>query len=145
MLSNTQFGGSKSEETTIIRNGVKIEGKITSSGSIRVDGEIQGDIFSQSNVTIGEQGKVNGQINADDITIGGKVNGMVRAKSKLILDSKGDLKGDIFTKNLAIEAGAKFDGKSKTGDSFDIGETQETKNSNSNLTKMPINVPLDKN
>jgi len=49
MLNNTQFGSSKSEETTIIRSGVKIEGKITSSGNIRVDGEIQGDIFSESN------------------------------------------------------------------------------------------------
>jgi len=48
MLKNKQFEGVKSEEITIISNGVKIEGKITSSGNIRVDGEIQGDILSQS-------------------------------------------------------------------------------------------------
>ena len=121
MLNKTQFGTSKSEETTIIRSGVKIEGKITSSGNIRVDGEIQGDIFSESNITIGEDAQVNGQLNANAITIGGKVSGTVRAKGKLILGSTGNLKGDIITKNLAIEAGAKFDGKSKTGDSIDIG------------------------
>ena len=116
MLSNTQFGGSKSEETTIIRNGVKIEGKITSSGNIRVDGEIQGDILSQSNVTVGENGQVNGQINAGVIMIGGKVSGTVSANEKLILESKGNLKGDIFTKILVVEAGAKFAGKSKMED-----------------------------
>jgi len=121
MLNKTQFGTSKSEETTIIRSGVKIEGKITSSGNIRVDGEIQGDIFSESNITIGEDAQVNGQLNANAITIGGKVSGTVIAKGKLILGSTGNLKGDIITKNLAIEAGAKFDGKSKTGDSIDIG------------------------
>ena len=119
MLKNETFGGVKSEETTIISNGVKIEGKITSSGNIRVDGEILGDIISQSNVSVGENGQVNGQINANVITIGGKVSGTVKAKEKLVMDSKGNLKGDIFTKILVVEAGAKFDGKSKMGDSTD--------------------------
>jgi len=135
MLNNTQFGGSKSEETTIISRGVKIEGKITSSGNIRIDGEIQGDIFCKSNITIGEDAKVNGQINAIVITIGGKVSGIVRAKDNLILDSKSNLKGDIFTKNLVIEEGAKFDGKCKTGDSIDIGESQETTKPSTTITR----------
>jgi cytoskeletal protein CcmA (bactofilin family) len=135
MLKNTQFEGVKSEEITIISNGVKIEGKITSSGNIRVDGEIKGDILSQSNVTVGEYGQVNGQINAGVITIGGKVSGSVRAKEKLVLDSKGNLKGDIFTKILVIEAGAKFDGKSKMGDSKDIWEIEETSKPSTTTTK----------
>ncbi len=140
MLNNKQFGSSKSEETTIISRGVKIEGKITSSGNIRVDGEIQGDIFSESNITIGEDAKINGLINATFITIGGKVSGIVRAKDKLILNSKSNLKGDIFTKNLVIEEGAKFDGKSKTGDSIDIGESQETIISSATLSKLPVDT-----
>ncbi len=135
MLNNKQFGNSKSEETTIISKGVKIEGKITSSGNIRVDGEIQGDIFCESNMTIGEDAKVDGQINANTITIGGKVSGIVRAKENLILDSKSNLKGDIYTKNLVIEEGAKFDGKSKTGDSKDIWEIQETTKPSTTITK----------
>jgi cytoskeletal protein CcmA (bactofilin family) len=125
MLKNESFGGVKSEETTIISNGVKIEGKISSSGNIRVDGEVLGDIISQSNVSIGESGQVNGQINANVITIGGKVSGTVKAKEKLVLDSKGNLKGDIFTKILVVEAGAKFDGKSKMGDLKEIVEVKE--------------------
>lgn len=128
MLKNESFGGVKSEETTIISNGVKIEGKITSSGNIRVDGEVQGDILSQSNVSVGENGQVNGQINAEIITIGGKVSGTVKAKEKLVLDAKGNLKGDIFTKILVVEAGAKFDGKSKMGDQRDIVELKESLN-----------------
>jgi cytoskeletal protein CcmA (bactofilin family) len=116
MIKNYSSDGIKSEETTIISNGVKIEGKITSSGNIRVDGEIFGDIISQSNVTVGENGKVNGQISAAAITIGGMVSGTVRAKEKLILDAKCNLNGDIFTKIFSVEAGAKFEGKSKMGE-----------------------------
>ena len=135
MLNNTQFGSSKSEETTIISRGVKIEGKITSSGNIRIDGEIQGDIFCESNITIGEGAIVTGQVNANVITVGGKVSGIVRAKDNLVLDSKSNLKGDIFTKDLVIDEGAKFDGKCKTGGSIDIGESQETTKPNTTITK----------
>ncbi len=135
MSNNTQFGSSKSEETTIISRCVKIEGKIISNGNIRIDGEIQGDIFSESNVTIGQGAKINGQINANVITIGGKVSGIVRAKDKLILDSKSYLKGDIFAKILVIDEGAKFDGKCKTGGSIDIGESIETTKPSTTITK----------
>ena len=58
------------EDITIISNGVKIEGKVNSSGSIRIDGKIQGDLTAQGNVTVGEQGDINGQIQANSITIG---------------------------------------------------------------------------
>jgi len=134
MLKNESFGGVKSEETTIISNGVKIEGKITSSGNIRVDGEVLGDIISQSNVSVGENGQVNGQINANVITIGGKVSGMIKAKEKLVLDSKGNLRGDIFAKILVVEAGARFDGKSKMGDLKDIVEVKESIKSDNTIT-----------
>lgn len=116
MLKNSSYENPKSDETTIISHGVKIEGKVSSSGNIRVEGEIQGDITSQGKVIVGENGKVNGQVSGEDVTIGGKVSGTVKAKEKLVLDSKGNLKGDIFTKILVVEAGASFDGKSKMGD-----------------------------
>jgi len=125
MLRTTSNEGAKSEETTIISNGVKIEGKVSSSGNIRVDGEIQGDITSQSSVTVGENGKVNGQINAENITVGGLVTGIVKAKEKLVLESKANLNGDLFTKILVVESGAKFDGKSKMGIQKDTVEIKE--------------------
>jgi len=106
------------EDITIISSGVKIEGKVTSNGSIRVDGALQGDLSAKGNVTVGEQGDINGQINANVVNIGGKVVGTVNAKEKLVLESKSSLKGDIISKILVIEAGAKFDGKSSMGESI---------------------------
>ena len=127
-MKDRQFNGS-TEDITIISNGVKLEGKITSGGSIRVDGTILGDVVTQGNVTVGEHGDVNGQINAGIITIGGKVVGSVNAKEKLVLESKANLKGDIFTKILVVEAGAKFDGKSNMGD------VKGTSSSNTSIVK----------
>ena len=135
MLKSSSMEGARSEETTIISRGVKIEGKITSDGNIRVDGDIKGDIISQNNVTVGESGQVTGQINANVITVGGKVNGTVTAKEKLALESKGDLKGDILTKILVVEAGAKFEGNSKMGESRNLPEMKDTNKPVTNLNK----------
>jgi len=116
----------ESEELTIISHGVKLEGKISCSGSIRVDGIVQGDVISESNVTVGEQGEILGQVNGQSITLGGKVSGMVNAKEKVTLEAKANLKGDIFTKILVIEAGARFDGKSNMGESKETSAPRVT-------------------
>jgi cytoskeletal protein CcmA (bactofilin family) len=115
MLKPRQMNGNI-EDITIISNGVKIEGKVSSTGSIRVDGTLQGDLNARGNVTVGEQGSITGEIIANMVTIGGNVIGTVNAKDKLVLETKCVLKGDVITKVLAIEAGAKFDGKSNMGD-----------------------------
>jgi len=117
MLKSTSTEEKQSDETTIIGRGVKIDGKLNCNGSIRVEGEIKGDISSQGSVMVGERGNVNGQIKADSITIGGKVTGTVNALKKLVLDTTGDLKGDIITKILVVEEGARFEGNSKMGTS----------------------------
>jgi len=129
----TRVMNGNTEDITIISNGVKIEGKVTSMGSLRVDGSLMGDLSADGNVTVGEQGDINGEIAANMVTIGGKVTGTVKAKEKLVLESKCTLKGDIITKVLVIEAGAKFDGKSSMGDSkpvTTIKPPSETKNEN---------------
>jgi cytoskeletal protein CcmA (bactofilin family) len=126
MLKSTSYEGTRSDEATVISKGVKIEGKLSCSGNIRLDGEVQGDISSEGVVIIGENGKVNGQINADSITIGGRVAGTVRAKDKVVLEAKANLKGDIITKILMVEAGAIFNGNTKMGDSGNIGAPIET-------------------
>ncbi len=100
------------DEITIISTGVNLEGKLNSSGNIRVDGIVKGDIKANGTVTVGENGEVQGEINAAVINIGGAVKGTVKAKDKIVLESKSSLKGDLITKILVIESGAKFDGTS---------------------------------
>lgn len=101
------------DEVTIISSGVVIEGKLSSKGNVRVDGIVKGDVNVTGNVTIGESGDINGQVNADVITVGGKVVGKLNAKEKVVLEGKAVLKGDLIAKILVVEAGAKFDGVSK--------------------------------
>jgi len=134
MLKARPMNGN-TEDITIISNGVKIEGKVTSTGSVRVDGSLKGDLNAKGNVTVGDQGNINGEIAANMVTIGGNVVGTVNAREKLVLEGKCVVKGDIITKVLVIEAGAKFDGKSNMGDVREMSSpTLSTKIKDENKT-----------
>ncbi|MCO6474005.1 MAG: polymer-forming cytoskeletal protein [Melioribacteraceae bacterium] len=101
-----------SEEVSILSKGVKIEGKFSSDGNVRIDGIIIGDVIVNGNLTLGDGSKIQGEINAKNVTISGSIEGSVKATEKVILESSSRLKGDVISKLLIIQEGAKFDGKS---------------------------------
>ena len=69
-----------------------------------------------SGVTISEQGKLVGDLQAKDATIRGRIEGNVRA-DKVTLFASCDVKGDIVHGRLAIEDGARFEGNCRPSQS----------------------------
>ena len=104
--------GTSSEDVSILSDCVKVEGKLSSEGNVRIDGSVKGEISVDGNLTLGEKAFISGNITADNITLMGRVEGTVHAKEKLVLEGKSMLKGDLNAKILVIEAGAKFEGQS---------------------------------
>jgi len=98
-------------QINIIAQGTRFEGKITSSGSLRIDGHVAGDIVLTGDLVIGSNGEISGNIDAQTVTVGGKITGNINAKSKLVFESKARIKGDIRASKLMIDEGAMFDGK----------------------------------
>ena len=103
------------EDVSILSSGVKIEGKLFSDGNVRIDGTLTGDVTVNGNLTLGDSAQLKGNIKANNVSVSGKVEGTIIASDKLILESKSALKGDLITKILVIEEGAKFDGNSSMG------------------------------
>lgn len=95
----------------IISAGTKLEGKIGSTGSLRVDGQVTGNVTIAGDLVIGTTGEIIGNIEADTATIGGKVNGNITVKNKIVFENKAVVRGDIKALKLVIDEGAIFDGK----------------------------------
>ncbi len=99
----------------IIGEGSTLTGNLNSSGNIRLEGKVKGDITSSSKVACGETSIVDGNVTADNAEIAGKVMGKVTVNDLLILKSSAKIQGDISTNNLVIESGASFNGACAMG------------------------------
>ncbi len=98
-------------ELSLITVGMVIEGKLQASGSVRIDGQIKGDVVVSQNVSLGSTGNVEGNVTARSVTVGGTVHGTILAQEKLVLEAKAVVKGDIKAVKLVIDEGAQFDGR----------------------------------
>ena len=88
---------------------LKITGEITSTGSVEVLGEIEGNI-SAHGLLIGQEGRVKGSVQADTVEVKGKLDGKVTCDS-FTLRSTAAVKADITTTGIVIESGAAMDGR----------------------------------
>ena len=97
---------------SLIGENIKIIGKIEGQGNLRIDGVIEGDIDYKGDVIIGEEGKINGNIICNNISLAGTVNGNITSSAKLILLPTGKLTGDVNIANFVVHENA-FEGNCK--------------------------------
>ena len=91
--------------------GVAFEGKIELAGTFRIDCQMKGTIVSNSTVVIGENAKVEGEIDGNHVVVGGRFEGVLKAKGRVEILSKGVIRGEVRAPCLVIEAGGIFDGR----------------------------------
>ncbi len=101
----------ENEITTLIGKGVYVEGNIRVLSSIDIQGVLKGNITAVGNITVGEEGRVSGNIIAKNVDIKGNVDGNLTATESAALDSRATLNGDLFTAKVNFAEGSTFNGK----------------------------------
>ena len=100
------------EITTLLGRGATFEGKLTFEGTVRVDGKLKGEVFSDDILIIGEGAHVEAEVDIGEIIIQGTVVGNIRAKRGIEIHAPGRVKGDLHTPSLQIDKGVIFEGRS---------------------------------
>jgi cytoskeletal protein CcmA (bactofilin family) len=103
-------------DVSSISQGMTIVGKISGSGAVKVFGRVQGELHA-STVLISDGAEVEGDVVAEELTVGGQVKGTIRA-NRVKLVSTAVVEGDIFHRSLAIEENARFEGTSRRDDNL---------------------------
>src|SRR5712691_5846703 len=99
-------------EVTIVGAGAKLEGTVVSAGSLRIDGQVKGQINADGDVTLSPQSQVEADIRAQNVSVAGRFKGNVIVKGKAHLARGGRIEGNITSKTLVIEEGGVFHGQS---------------------------------
>ncbi len=100
------------EINTLLGRGSEFEGKLTFEGTVRIDGKLSGEVFSDDTLVVGEGAVVKAEIDVGEIIVQGQVIGNIRAKRSIEIHAPGRVKGDITTPSLQIEKGVIFEGRS---------------------------------
>ncbi len=99
-------------EVTIVGAGARLEGNVVSAGSLRIDGQVKGQINADGDVVLSPQSQVEADIRAQNVSVAGRFKGNVIVKGKAHLARGGRIDGNITSKTLVIEEGGIFHGQS---------------------------------
>jgi cytoskeletal protein CcmA (bactofilin family) len=99
-------------EVTIVGTGARLEGNVVSAGSLRIDGQVKGQINADGDVTLSAQSQVEADIRAQNVSIAGRFTGNIVVKDKAHLARGGRIDGNITSKTLVVEEGGVFHGQS---------------------------------
>ncbi|MBW1783039.1 MAG: polymer-forming cytoskeletal protein [Deltaproteobacteria bacterium] len=96
-----------SEQKTIIGKQIAIEGTIRGKEDLLVEGAVKGSIeLTGHHLTVGHNGQIEADIQADNVTIMGCVNSNVNAHAKVSITKEADFSGEIHAKSISVEDGA---------------------------------------
>lgn len=96
-----------------ISQGAAIRGDLSSSTDIRVDGQVDGTLFSEGKVVVGETARLSGKLFATNIDFWGKMDGDIFVKDTLSLKSSAVVNGNIHVRKIQVEMGAQINGSFK--------------------------------
>ncbi len=99
---------------TFLEKGTVIQGDLSASGHVRVDGQIHGNVTVRGNLEISVGGNIEGEkLEVENLTLHGSIKANVVAKGKITISKSGRLVGDVRATSLDIESGAMFSGRSE--------------------------------
>ena len=99
----------------LIGASTSIEGDITFSGGLRVDGRVHGNVVAaegeSGTLVVSELAQIEGEIRVSHVVINGAVIGPVHASEYVELQPKANVTGDVYYKTIEMHLGAVVQGR----------------------------------
>ena len=103
------------DQYTFIGKDAFFKGKANFKGTVRVDGQFEGEITTADTLIIGEHAVIQATIQGHTIICGGKVEGSMTASHKVQLLKPAVVVGDVHAPSFSLEEGVLFHGMSNMG------------------------------
>lgn len=96
---------------TVIGVGSSVRGTLMIAGTLRIDGEFEGDVLSCERLEIGEHGVMRSDIEVREAMVKGRVIGSIRALGVIELKTGARMDGDVSAYSVVMEPGVHFTGR----------------------------------
>jgi cytoskeletal protein CcmA (bactofilin family) len=98
-------------DRTVIARPSKIEGHVSGSGEIVVNGAVTGTIDATGMVKVAQQGSVEATVHGKIVTVAGTVAGDISADERIELEPSARVDGNLTAPRILIQDGATFRGQ----------------------------------
>ncbi len=95
---------------SIIASGTVITGDVQAEGTVKVEGEILGNVHAGQQVLLARGSRVRGDVQSREAIIGGLVEGAIRATERVEIQATAVVQGDIVTQRIVISEGGQVNG-----------------------------------
>ncbi len=112
--------------SAFVGKGVEFKGTITYSGTVRIDGFLDGEIHTEGVLLVGEEAVITAKVTAGTIVCKGKITGDICAKEKIKLRAPAVLNGGVKTPMLSMEEGVLFNGTLEMAQGTREGQREAT-------------------
>jgi cytoskeletal protein CcmA (bactofilin family) len=99
------------DASNIIGKGTTVEGNTHTTGNMRIEGSIKGNITTKAKLVLGNTAHVEGNVEAQNCEVAGKLHGNSQVEALLTLKATAVVVGNILAGKLVLEEGARFNGK----------------------------------
>jgi len=86
-------------------------GTLMVTGTLRIDGEFEGDILNCERLEIGEHGLMRADVEVREAVVRGRVHGNIRALGTVEMKAGARVEGDVAALSVVMEPGVHFTGR----------------------------------
>ena len=120
-------GGQTAPSFTYFGPNLVIDGTVSGTETVVIEGTVRGKINLQSDLQIGTKARVEATVHARNVTVEGKVHGDISADDRLELVTTATVDGNIKAPKIIVAEGAKFRGSVDMGSAKPSGEAAAKK------------------
>jgi cytoskeletal protein CcmA (bactofilin family) len=104
-----------SQQTTYLGPNVIIEGTVSGTEAVLIEGTVKGNINLQSDLRIGTKARVEATVHARNVVVEGKLTGDISADQRVELVATATVDGNIKAPKVIVAEGARFRGNVDMG------------------------------
>ncbi len=101
--------------SAFVGEGVEFKGVINYQGTVRIDGQLEGEIHTDGILIVGQSAVIDAKVEAGTIICQGRIIGDIVAREKIQLMAPAVLNGSVKTPSLSMEEGVLFNGICEMG------------------------------
>jgi cytoskeletal protein CcmA (bactofilin family) len=108
-------------DVSVLGPSTRVTGRVSGDGSLRVEGNVRGDIQVSGDAEIAAGGNVEGNVSAASLDIGGTLLGDVASRGPVSIRSGAVVRGELRGTEISIEPGSRVAVQIATEFELDLG------------------------